>query len=363
MSYNSAFGGLGPMGDGAIDGVDPVLIPFLRSTQTAESEARLTELICEHADPIVTNILRGKLRVSLGPSQGSGQNQDALEIASDVRVLLLSELRHLKANSSRRTIRNFRSYVAIKTYSACADYFRQKHPSRWRLKNKLRHFLKRNNQFALWESKDGRWLCGLRDWSGDEVASTSGDHLSQRLEGKQPTSPSALLSAVFNKAGHPLELDQLVVIAAEVWNIKDRPVQSYDDDHGIAQSLADAKIGIDVALGERMQLERLWEEVCSLPALQRAALLLNLRDGQGGSVIAFIPYLDIASKHEIAEMLAVPYDKFEALWNDMPLDDLTIAQMLGIARQQVINLRKTARERLARRMKAAEQNPPAAIRS
>ena len=341
-----------------VDAVDALLIPFLHSTATGESEARLTELICEHADPIIAGIIRSKLRVPLVAAQGGGQNQDALEIASDVRVLLLSELRHLKANLSRRRIANFHGYVAMKTYSACADYFRQKHPSRWRLKNRLRHQLKQNDHFALWQSGDGRWLCGLRQWSGQEVANTSVDHLSEWLADKQSTSLADVLSATFERAGHALELDRLVALVAEMWNIKDQPVQSYEEDPAIGERLVDAKIGIDVALEERSQLERLWEEVCGLPALQRVALLLNLRDAQGGSVIAFIPYLGIASKQEIAEMVAMPYDQFAALWNDLPLEDSTIAQMLGITRQQVINLRKTARERLARRMKAAERNPP-----
>jgi hypothetical protein len=342
----------------ATNGVDALLIPFLQSAHAAESEIQLTELICKHADPIVSSIIRRKLRASLGLRQGSGQNQDALEIASEVRVLLLSELHYLKANPSHRTIRDFRSYVAIKTYSACADYFRQKHPNRWRLKNKLRHHLKRSNQFALWRTEDGRWLCGLKDWSGQQAASTSVDQLPQLLGSSQPTSPAALLSVVFETAGHPLELDQLVVITAEVWNIREQLVHSYDDDVAIAESLVDTKVGVDVALGERRQIERLWEEVCSLPTLQRVALLLNLRDAQGGSVIAFIPYLDIASKHEIAEMVAMPYEQFAGLWNDLPLDDLSIAQIFGITRQQVINLRKTARERLARRMKVADRVPP-----
>jgi len=39
----------------------------------------------------------------------------------------------------------------------------------------------------------------------------------------------------------------------------------------------------------------------------------------------------------------------------LPLEDSAIAQLFGITRQQVINLRKTARERLARRMQAREK--------
>ena len=54
--------------------------------------------------------------------------------------------------------------------------------------------------------------------------------------------------------------------------------------------------------------------------------------------------------------MGVPEDRFAELWNDLPLEDSAIAQLLGITRQQVINLRKTARERLARRMRAREKD-------
>jgi hypothetical protein len=336
--------------------MDGLLLPFVASTSQAESETLLTQLICEHADPIISNVIRKKLRTSLSVSLGSLQNQDALELASGVRLLLISELRHLKTSPDGRTIENFHNYVAIKAYSACADYFRQKHPNRWRLKSRLRYQLKRNNQFALWQSEDGRWLCGFRHWAGQAPTPASAERLSRSLESGQPTSPDKLFNTVFERSGGPLEFDQLVGIAAEAWGIKDNAVRSYDEDPLLGETLADEKIGIDAVLADRLQLERLWEEVCNLPVLQRTALLLNLRDAQDGSVIAFLPYLEIASRDEIAESIAMPPDQFAALWNDLPLEDLRIAQMLGITRQQVINLRKTARERLARRMKRAGPN-------
>jgi hypothetical protein len=43
--------------------------------------------------------------------------------------------------------------------------------------------------------------------------------------------------------------------------------------------------------------------------------------------------------------------QFAELWPQLPLDDATIAGLLNLTRQQVINLRKSARERLARRLK------------
>jgi len=44
------------------------------------------------------------------------------------------------------------------------------------------------------------------------------------------------------------------------------------------------------------------------------------------------------------------------LWNSLPLDDHAIAARLGITRQQVINLRRAARERLARRLGTGENS-------
>jgi hypothetical protein len=42
-------------------------------------------------------------------------------------------------------------------------------------------------------------------------------------------------------------------------------------------------------------------------------------------------------------------DTFIALWNKLPMDDNGIAAFLRVTRQQVINFRKSAKERLARR--------------
>jgi hypothetical protein len=79
-------------------------------------------------------------------------------------LIVFSELRALKAQPATRSIVSFPSFVAIKTYSACADYFREKNPQRWRLKNLLRHHLKQNPQFALWMGMNRRLIAGLHRW-------------------------------------------------------------------------------------------------------------------------------------------------------------------------------------------------------
>ena len=344
--------------------IDPLLLPFLGAE--GEAEGLLAGLIFKTADPIIHGALRQKLHVSLEQSDGSAQNQDALDLAQSIRVLLVSELHKLKSNSGQRVITDFRQYVAVKAYSACADYFRQKHPQRWRLKNALRYQLKQNGRFTLQENERGKWVCGLRTWTAEpgsrraeaaDVGLLFPDGTSRLLQ----LPLSELLENLLERAGGPLALDRVVGIVAEVKGIKDRPLESFDQDKVLNESLFNPIPGADAGLEQHLYLGRLWEEVSSLPALQRSALLLNLRDANSDSVIAFVPYLGIASKNEIAELIGIPEERFAQLWNDLPLEDSAIAQLLGITRQQVINLRKTARERLARRMQAREKNSSRAV--
>jgi hypothetical protein len=350
--------------EGPAASVDLLLLPFLGAQGKAEE--LLAKLVFETADPIIQGAVRQKLHVSLKSSDGSAQNQDALDLAQSIRALLLSELRKLKANPNQRLVIDFRQYVAVKAYSACADYFRQKHPQRWRLKNALRYQLKQNGQFTLREDARGKWVCGLSAWAAEMVGRPleSADARILFPEGTsdmQQAPLSDLLEVILDRTGGPLALDRMVAIVAEVKGIKDHPAESYDHDKVLIESLFNPAPGTDAVLEQHLYLCRLWEEVTSLPPLQRSALLLNLRDAHSDSVIAFVPYLGIASKNEIAELLGVPEDRFAKLWNDLPLEDSAIAQLLGITRQQVINLRKTARERLARRMQAREKKSSRAV--
>ena len=95
-------------------------------------------------------------------------------------------------------------------------------------------------------------------------------------------------------------------------------------------------------------------QIIELPPNQRAALLLNLRDADGRGVIALFPLQGIATVRELADTLGLSAERFAELWHDLPLEDNAIAELLGLTRQQVISLRKVARERLARRMKHYE---------
>jgi allophanate hydrolase subunit 1 len=113
---------------------------------------------------------------------------------------------------------------------------------------------------------------------------------------------------------------------------------------------------MEAGIDQVRRLARIWQEVLLLPPNQRAALLLNLRDADGQGVIELIPATGVATFDELAVALEIPVARLEEIWNDLPLDDNRIAEALGLNRQQVINLRKSARWRLSRRIARDEEN-------
>jgi hypothetical protein len=102
---------------------------------------------------------------------------------------------------------------------------------------------------------------------------------------------------------------------------------------------------------KRVFLQRLWDEALQLPRQQRVALLLNMRDAEGRGCISLFPALGIATLRQLAEALEMSAERLAEMWKETPLEDAKIAELLRLTRQQVINARKSARERLARRLK------------
>jgi hypothetical protein len=97
-------------------------------------------------------------------------------------------------------------------------------------------------------------------------------------------------------------------------------------------------------------LKTLWNEIGRLPVRHRAALLLNLKNSEGDGLITLLPMTRIATITQIAEMLEFPAEDFARVWKDLPWDDNAIAGHLRLTRQQVINLRQSARATLKRRL-------------
>ncbi len=319
---------------------------YLACDQAAASEKLLQELIGA-TRPIIENIVRRRLVF-----YSASEIQDREDVCGEVIVELLRRLHALRVDENAVPIESFSGYVAASAQHACDEYLRHKHPQRRRLKTRLRYLLSTEARFAVWEhpAAGNDWLCGLKAWQlqGIERAnpSESWPEVSAALASdRSRQGVVAMLAAIFDAAKAPILLDELVSVTAKLWGVSDRVVQ-------IDPERWNASLGPDPEsyLLERRDLERLWNEIGQLPISQRSALLLNLRSGEGDSPIVLLPVMGIASIRQIAEVLQIPATEFAALWNQLPVDDQMIAARLGVTRQQVINLRKSARERLRRRI-------------
>jgi DNA-directed RNA polymerase specialized sigma24 family protein len=334
---------------------DELLHPFLLASDERGEEDALAALFVEHVAPVTRPILTHKLQFYTRQGTRQFNHPDVEEVYQDVHTRLLRRLRALKADPVGKPINNLHSYVAALTRTTCDDYLRHKYPQRRYLKDKLRYQLTTRTEFALWETADGAWLAGLANQIGQTILELPDrDSLVTRLGALDSHAQSAqeLLHAIFHAAAQPLELEYLTALVASLWGIEDRPHESLDESgSALAEQLVYPQVDPAAVLESRQLLDRLWTEICQLPRRQRIALLFNLRSQQGINVITLLPATGIASIEQIAAALEIPLPEFKQLWATLPLDDLRLAQYLCATRQQVINLRRSARDRLARRLK------------
>ena len=342
---------------------DELLLPFLRATEE-EGHEILAALIANHVEPLVKQIVHRKL---CPRREGDTQRrQDAEDVSREAIVNVIRRLRAARADSKRPGIASLGSYVAVTAYNACNDYVRQKYPERHRLNNRLRYVLAHQETFDLWEGPDNQWLCGLRGWRGSqpmEGGAGSGANLEDCSEvvGRLARSDVQgrelvlLLAEVLTCVGRPVPFEDLVNRFAYLWglNAVSELRLSHAADGLSPTGQRDESLLIRLEL--RAYLRRLWAEICVLPLHHRSALLLNLRDSRGQDIITIFVDTSVATIRQIAEALSMPVTEFVELWNDLPCDDVTIAQRLGLTRQQVVSLRQSARRRLARRMNALDK--------
>ncbi len=337
-------------------------MPFLTADDALAEAAALARLNADEIEPVIRRGVGYKLRFYRPQFDRNGQRPELEEIYNDIHLRLLKRLRALKQDPAQNQIANLRSYVATVTRNTCDEYLRQKYPLRRSLRDRVRRHLFNNPGFALWEDADDNWLAGFSHWSNGARAhnarATSGE-LRDQLQARwlavdvQRLPFDDLLTTIFDIARAPVELDQLTALIAGFLGIEDRPAEQLD---GNEQTPLDRHVSGETdpaTIAEQRQvLQFLWREICQLPRRQRVALLLNLKNPHGINIITLLPATGIATFEQLAHALEIPAPEFEQLWADLPLDDLRLAAYLGATRQQVINLRKTARERLVKRMSA-----------
>jgi hypothetical protein len=354
---------------------DPLLIPYFEAADDDTARRLLEALVASHADPVVRGVLGRHFEGEQGAAAGKAREAERLH--AQAMLLLGARLRGLRRAAPRdgeprpadpaeaeilHDLRAHAAQVAQETYQA---WVRRRYPRRMRLRNRLRYLLSHDPRFDLKEEPgtlvcsltSGGGLPGLTDGPGSipagaaKLARVASDY-------EIPASDlSRLASQALAKAGGPLDLERLADLVIEKCGLSE-PI----DRLPVAAAL-DREGGADVAgldpADRRDVLRRLWDEILLLPRLQRAVVLLNLKDGDGHGVIGLLPATGIAGIRRIATAIGQSAERFAAMWKELPLDDPAIANGLGVTRAQVTHLRKSAIQRIARRLQIA---PPGAGR-
>jgi DNA-directed RNA polymerase specialized sigma24 family protein len=317
---------------------DPLLALYLTAPD-ATAEAQLGALFSLHAGPIIGRILQAKR-----PNES-----DLEDVTSAAREHLFRQLGLLRSGERAEPIRDFRSYVAAVAYSAWAEFLRSRQPERAMLLNRLRYLMEnRTTQkgFAIWEDNDGAKWCGFANWRGRSGGATPKrqwlllDPAAAASEAVGRADPAglvlpSLVAALFRWLGGPIELRDLTNVVAELLGyIRSESIAPHE-----AVEVEPAPSPAEDLVWKEY-LTWLWREIGALSGRQRRAFLLHF------DFLRELELLGIASIRAIAGVVDFSPEEFARLWNRLPLDDLSIAKMLDCSRQQVINLRRVARDKL-----------------
>jgi len=310
---------------------------YLRAEDRESLETTLGDLMESDARPILRRVIVNRL---------SGLWDDIDDVCSEAGLELLLHLRRVKTRTGGNEIADFPAYVATVAINACNRYFGRRRPGRARLKKQIRVLASEGGELRLRTSGDGRTMCHLAGKTA-EPARADFEALEKRIEPERDL--RRLLGRVLEEAGGALDLETLAELVSSIWRLPPDPGSpssgaALDTLPAVAEEPGDA-------IDRRRFTVRLWQEIRALPREQRLALLLHLRDHQGNSVLFLFPLTGVATFSEIAATLGMSEERLIALWNDLPADDRAIGEILACERQRVINLRMSARKRLANRMR------------
>lgn len=261
--------------------------------------------------------------------------EDVDDVMATIHLRLLEKLRAVHAGADA-PIENFQSYVATLTYNSASDFMRRRFPERARIKQRVRYALTYDPRLAMWITAYG-YAAGFVEWSGSAAALHD---VPPGLD-PPPADTAEAIAAILAAAHGPVLVDAIVDFIAAG---SPTPVSV------AAETLPGTGHDPVARLEDRDFACVLWGEIRQLRPAQRKALLLNLRYGGDLDVLTVLMMSGITTFSELAAALEMTRERLLSIWNELPLDDAAIAAMLQVTRQQVINLRKAARDRLSRRL-------------
>jgi hypothetical protein len=315
-------------------------------------------LVDAHVTPLVRQVVRRHL------GRPSTRDAEAIDDVGQRALLRLTRQLWQVRQGDAEPIAGLAAYVAQTSTNACHEWLRERYPQRARLQQRVRYVLRHHPRLALWTGRGDGWICGRVEQQTSERILSAAEAAAWRgrlavpdaaRAGNDAARLVALVEAIVDGLAAPARLEDVVTLAADALGIDDTPIESHvSDEESAPAQIVDRLRAPAASADDRLVsadfLGRAWKEIVLLPVRQRTALLLNLTGPDGGDLLSLVPMTGLASWTDIANLLALPLERMRELAAMLPRDDHAIAGLLGVTRRQVINLRKCARERLARRL-------------
>jgi len=276
-----------------------------------------------------------------------------------VSFSLVERLRRWRDNQCAK-VDCFRAYAESVTRNAIHSRSQREQPLRTKLIANLRYAVSSSPRLHSWRNDAGVTLIGLVDAPSAQADAAL---LARLLE--DPKNLPVLLrlddaltafdlrnivTRLIEAIGGPAPFYSVVNVIAGAREMADgRAIAESQFDAGpFYDRIVDTAPDAERTAIAQQELRALWNSIQDLPALQRAALLLNLRDPLGRGVIALLLETAIATRSQIAQAVGMPLDELLTRWDDLPMDDRSIADRYGVTPVQVVSLRRNARTRLLR---------------
>lgn len=285
--------------------------------RSCSDDSAIESVVVDRAIPVIDAVLRRRCR-----GWAAARNMfDDLHGEAVVRVL--RRLREM--HEIGEAIENFEGYVAAITSRVIDDALRAHCPEWARLKHRVRYLVTHDDRFRF---SAERQTISLATGRGGRVRTAAAEALARQV------------AEIVMDVEREVALDDVVRELAGEPRFPDGAPSSAE-----ARSTSDAAAAVESA----ETLRSLWKEIRQLPPRQRAALLLHARDTNGDSVLRLLLTTGLVSLADAAGALDVTERELARLLDELPFNDGVIVKRLGVTPQQVINLRKAARDRLARR--------------
>lgn len=339
--------------------MDNVLVPYLTARDEHQRQQHLYELLTICAAPRIRQVLRRRLGFYVSAQGVNENNRDAEDLYQEALTRVVQVLDQIQSSTGIE-IENFDLYISRIASNACTDFLRAKSPARTRLKEGLRHLLKRHKDLISWD-RDDEILCGFAPWRNTSKGSFS-DQPFQEIETKLESfrslhfpdedvrlAPvSQIIAELFHWIGGPVEIDVLVRMIAYLLDIKDEHIESLDDPSPARwEAYVVSRSGSAESHVEANELlAHLWQAVIQLPMEHRDAFVLSFEDEAGQDLFTLLLAAETVNWDELAEGMDRSVHDVVRLRGRMPMNGADVAHELRTSRENVYKWRYRAIRRL-----------------